>query len=249
MSQTLDDSFVATDLNSFRDDLNRQGWAVLAGEKFRGNPVPILEGFGKLVPQYNGDLTFEVTYQPGFDDAPYSQSMNGLGAHTEAPGYKPPPKYLALHCHRQARCGKGQTLLADAVNFFDKDLAPDLREWALTNDVDFRAAVKPGAEGGLSLNAPIRGELDGEPLVRFSYNLFRYGNVNATAEDMARVAGKEPTDPLGRIAEAGEAYFAANMIPVLVPDGCLLLWNNHRLFHGRGQYSDPARHHTRYWLV
>lgn len=248
MLTTIKSDFVATDLDAFRDDLTRQGWAVLSAAFVGDDPAQVLERFGRLVPQYNGQITFEVTYQPGYDDAPYSQSMNGLGAHTEAPGFEPPPKYLALHCHRQARCGKGQTLLADAVRFFDEALDPELRSWAQSHDIEFRAAAKPGSEQGHSLRAPIRSEYRGEPMVRFSYNLFRYGNINAAADDMAKAAA-EPTDPLGRIAENGEAFFAANLVPVLVPDGCLLLWDNHRLMHGRGQYSDPERHLTRYWLV
>ena len=87
-----------------------------------------------------------MTYTEGFDDVPYSQSMNGLGAHTEAPAYDPPPRYLALLCHRQARCGKGQTLLADGIDFFDNSLSKELRDWALVNPVDFVAAAKPGSQ-------------------------------------------------------------------------------------------------------
>jgi alpha-ketoglutarate-dependent taurine dioxygenase len=248
VQQAMTADFVSNDISSFRDNLLRKGWAVLSADIVKNEPVQVLEQFGVLAPQYNGKLSFEVTYQPGYDDAPYSQSMNGLGAHTEAPGYEPPPKYLALHCHRQARCGKGHTLLADAIRFFDMALEPELRDWANSNSIDFHAAAKPGSLDSLLLRAPIRAEHNGEPMVRFSYNLFRYGNVNASAAEMANAAA-EPTDALGRIAEAGEAFFVANTIPVLVPDGCLLLWNNHRLLHGRGQYSDPARHLTRYWLA
>ncbi len=248
MSDTIEQDRVIKDEDEFRETLRVQGWAVLAREAVGSDPVPSLERLGRIVPQYDGRESFEVTYVRGFDDAPYSQSMNGLGAHTEAPGYEPPPRYLALWCHRQARCGKGQTLLADAVRFYDHALSPELRAWADANSVAFVAASAPGSSERRTLRAPIRG-WDGEaPLMRFSYNQFRYGNVNPGAAEMMD-APTVPDDPLGRIAEAGEAFFAETMAPVLVPDGCLLVWNNHRLFHGRGGYSDPARHLTRYWLV
>jgi hypothetical protein len=49
-----------------------------------------------VVPQYDGRETFEVTYQPRYDDAPCSRSLNGLGAATEASRFEPASKYLAL---------------------------------------------------------------------------------------------------------------------------------------------------------
>jgi alpha-ketoglutarate-dependent taurine dioxygenase len=173
--------------------------------------------------------------------------MNALGAHTEAPGFMPPPKYLALYCHRQARCGHGQTLLADGIRFYDEALSPDLRRWSQNNEVEFVSSATPGDETRSSLRAPIRATVAGEPVLRFSYNLFRYGNVNPDAIEVRRV-GDDPSDPLGQIAEEGEAFFSRNLIPVLIPDGCMLVWNNHRLMHGRGRYADQARHLTRYWL-
>lgn len=85
-------------------------------------------------------------------------------------------------------------------------------------------------------------------IARTGKNLFRYGNVNPDAVEVRRVDA-DPADPLGKIAEEGEAYFADNLVPVLIPDGCMLVWNNHRLMRGRGLYSDPQRHLTRYWIA
>ena len=47
----------------------------------------------------------------------------------------------------------------------------------------------------------------------------------------------------------GEAYFVEHNIPVLIPDGCMLIWDNWRMIHARSRYTDPARHLTRYWLA
>ena len=73
----------------------------------------LVRSVGELIPQYNGSLTHEVTYRPGNDHRAYSQSANTILAHTEAPGWHPSPAYLALFCHRQARCGGGHTDLLD----------------------------------------------------------------------------------------------------------------------------------------
>lgn len=248
MSQTLDQAFEIRTFDEFTTELRTRGWSVLRHDAIYKDPADTLCRLGELVPQYDGQITFDVTYKQGFDNAPYSQSMNGLGAHTEAPGYEPPPKYLALYCHRQARCGKGQTLLADGALFYDTVLEPDLRAWAGEHTIEFVATAKPGSDERRSLLAKIRGEHRGEPMLRFSYNLFRYGNVNPTADDVAN-SGKKIQDPLARIAEQGEVWFADNLTPVLIPEGCMLVWDNHRLIHGRGEYSDPARHLTRYWLA
>lgn len=231
----------------FIPELQTRGWSILDSDAIGDDPAQTLGRLGRLVPQYDGQLTFDVTYKKGFDDAPYSQSMNGLGAHTEAPGYEPPPKYLALYCHRQARCGKGQTLLADGVKFYDDVLDADLRSWADENDVEFVAARRPGDAERRSFRAKIRGSVDTAPIMRFSYNLFRYGNVNPSAEDVAHADGLKDT-PLARIAEQGEAWFADNLTPILIPEGCMMVWDNHRLIHGRGEYTDPSRHLTRYWI-
>jgi hypothetical protein len=240
--------FVCRDVELFDAQLANKGWAVLAHEAIEPDPADTLRRWGRIVPQYNGSETFDVTYKPGFDDAPYSQSMNALGPHTEAPGFVPPPKYLALYCHRQARCGYGHTLVADGIHFYDKVLSKELRDWSSTNEVEFVATVTPGEGARSGLRAPIRESYHGEPVLRFSYNLFRFGNVNPDAREVREV-GARPEDPLGKIAEEGEAFFAQNLTPILIPDGCLLVWNNHRLMHGRGQYSDPERHLTRYWLA
>ncbi|MDU6749943.1 MAG: hypothetical protein E6447_20000, partial [Bradyrhizobium sp.] len=94
---------VSSDFLQFQTLLASRGWAVLASGEIDADPAVTLRRLGTIVPQYDGRVSFDVTYRPGYDDAPYSQSMNALGAHTEAPGFMPLPKYLALYCHRQAR--------------------------------------------------------------------------------------------------------------------------------------------------
>jgi hypothetical protein len=229
-----------------RAELLEQGWTILSRDLLRDGPRPALAHFGRIVPQFNGEETYEVTLKPGFEKLPFSQSKNSIGPHTEAPVYDPPPKYLALHCHRQATCGGGQTLLADGFAFHDS-LSPDLKAWARDNDVVFLASAMPGMSRRQH-HTRLMEEKDGVRLFRFSYNQFRFGDVNPSEGDFAS-PGHYTQTPLGRIAEAGEKFFYEHMIQVLIPEGSMLIWDNQRLMHARGKYSDPVRHLTRYWLA
>jgi alpha-ketoglutarate-dependent taurine dioxygenase len=227
-------------------ELREQGWTILSRDLLRDGPRPALAHFGRIVPQFNGEETYEVTLKPGFEKLPFSQSKNAIGPHTEAPVYDPPPKYLALHCHRQAQCGGGQTLLADGFAFH-ASLSPELKAWADGNDVVFTASAMPGAERRLYRTRLVE-EKDGARLFRFSYNQFRFGDVNPSEGDLAAGGGQAVQSPLGRIAECGEKFFYENMIQVLIPEGSMLIWDNQRLMHARSKYTDPVRHLTRYWL-
>ncbi|MGZ5201866.1 MAG: TauD/TfdA family dioxygenase [Telluria sp.] len=239
---------VAAGLDQCKSELLERGWTILPPALLRDGPRPALAHFGRIVPQLNGEETYEVTLKPGFDKLPYSQSRNEIGPHTEAPVYDPPPRYLALHCHRQARCGGGQTLLADGFALY-QSLGADLQRWAAQNTLEFSSSAVPGISGQRLHRARLLEEKDGSSVFRFSYNQFHYGDVNPSESDMAsssfaRYAGT----PLGDIAQRAERFFYENVIPVLIPEGSILVWDNHRMLHARSEYQDPVRHLTRYWL-
>ena len=229
-------------------ELLDRGWTILPPYLLHDGARPALAYFGCIVPQFNGQETFEVTLKPGFDKLPFSQSKNSIGPHTEAPVYNPPPKYLALHCHRQAQCGGGQTLLADGFAFY-QSLSPDLKQWADQNAIEFSATALPGSSERRVHQAKMLEEKDGVKLFRFSYNQFRFGDVNPSENDLTSAAKQSADTPLGRIAQLGESFFYENVIQVLIPESSMLIWDNQWLMHARGQYKDTVRHLTRYWLI
>ena len=94
-----------------RRRLDQWGYVLVEGVESSTAAEELVRSVGDLIPQYNGLLTHEVTYRPGSKDR--SQSANVTSARTEAPGRHPSPAYLALFCHRQARCGGGHTDLLD----------------------------------------------------------------------------------------------------------------------------------------
>jgi alpha-ketoglutarate-dependent taurine dioxygenase len=247
MSESNVTDHTAAGIAQCKAELLERGWTILPAELLRDGARPALAHFGRIIPQLNGEETYEVTLKPGFDKLPYSQSKNSIGPHTEAPVYDPPPKYLALHCHRQAQCGGGQTLLADGFAFYES-LSAELKQWAEQNQVAFSSSGVPGKSERVVHHARLLEQKDGAGLFRFSYNQFHFGDVNPSEIDMASSATPNADTPLGRIAQLGERFFYENMIQVLIPEGCMLIWDNQRLMHARSKYKDPVRHLTRYWL-
>ncbi|MDI2591847.1 TauD/TfdA family dioxygenase [Pseudomonas sp. N3-W] len=238
-------------LDHRHEELSARGWTVLSADELSDDVVGALEEFGQIIPQFNGQTAFAITRKPGYEDLPYSQSMNGIGPHTEAPVYGPPPRYLALHCHRQARCGGGHTGLVDGYEFlsFLETADPELREWINDTPVEFVATAKPGEPAQTRVKEFILTPTEDADVFRFSYNQFHYGDVNPSKEDLRQSQVASSSSPLARFARLGEAYFVQRNTPVLIPDGCMLIWDNWRMIHARSQYTDPARHLTRYWLA
>jgi alpha-ketoglutarate-dependent taurine dioxygenase len=232
------------------EELATQGWTVLTPEEFAHDVEGVLQGFGPIIPQFNGQTAFAITRKPGYEDLPYSQSMNGIGPHTEAPVYGPPPRYLALHCLRQATCGGGHTGLVDGIEFLQSLQAsdPELREWLHDTPVEFVATAKPGEPDQRRVMEYILTPTEAGDIFRFSYNQFHYGDVNPSKQALEQSQVADSDAPLARFARLGEAYFIEHNTPVLIPDGCMLIWDNWRMIHARSRYNDPGRHLTRYWL-
>jgi hypothetical protein len=233
------------------EELSARGWTVLTPDEFANDVVGTLHDFGPIIPQFNGQMAFAITRKPGFEDLPYSQSMNGIGPHTEAPVYGPPPRYLALHCHQQATCGGGHTGLVDGYEFlaFLERTEPALRTWIDETPVEFVATAKPGEAAQRRVKEYILTPTEAGDIFRFSYNQFHYGDVNPSKEDLQQSLVANSSSPLARFAVLGEEYFVQHNTPVLIPDDCMLIWDNWRMIHARSRYTDPARNLTRYWLA
>ncbi len=147
-----------------RSRLEEDGYVVVHDVPDRTAAAEVVGSLGDLVPQYNGLLTHEVTHRPGNDHRAYSQSANTILAHTEAPGWDPSPAYLALFCHRQARCGGGHTDLLDIRRLVD---ALEPAELTLMTDAEL---TFPGPDGGVR-TAMLGADDTGRTALRFSYNL------------------------------------------------------------------------------
>ncbi|MCS7476820.1 TauD/TfdA family dioxygenase [Umezawaea endophytica] len=235
------ETLVTPDVAEVRAKVEQDGFALVRGLGGQRNAIPLLQALGTLLPQYKGGLEHDVTYVPGFEGKSYSQSVNTILAHTEAPGWDPSPRYLALYCHHQARCGGGYTDLFDGRRLIEL-LAPEEIRLLTDHPITF-----PGPGGGVRTSL-FSGD-GGRAVLRFSYNLLTTGGYDP---DLDRVPAAEEL-PLGQaggdLAEKVSALFAEHRTPLLIPDDALLVWDNQRMLHARSEYADQDRHLVRYWIA
>jgi Taurine catabolism dioxygenase TauD, TfdA family len=223
-----------------RRRLDQCGFVVVHDVDNLAAAEEFVRSVGELIPQYNGRLTHDVTYCPGNDHRAYSQSANTILAHTEAPGWNPSPAYLALFCHRQARCGGGHTDLLDVRTLVG---ALDADQRALMTDA---ALHFPGPNGGVR-SAMLSADDAGHTVARFSYNLLTTSDYDPTLDadvDHFRLPLGEPGR---RLAHRVSDLFRELRTSVLIPDGALLIWDNQRMLHARSEYADRNRHLTRFF--
>jgi hypothetical protein len=222
-----------------RRRLDQWGYAVVDDIESLTAAEELVRSVGELIPQYDGRLTHEVTYRPGNDDRSYSQRANTILAHTEAPGWHPGPAYLALFCHRQARCGGGHTDLLDVRKLVG---ALDADELALMTDAEVHF---PGPDGGVH-STMLSTDVDGNTVARFSSNLLTTSDYDPTLGadvDASQLPlGEAGCRPAHRVSD----LFRELRTSVLIPDGSLLIWDNQRMLHGRSEYLDRSRQLTRF---
>jgi hypothetical protein len=223
--------------------LDEHGYAVVPRVGGIEATLELLAELGELIPQYDGMLAHEVRHRPGNETRAYSQSTNTIRAHTEAPGWQPSPAWLALYCHRQARCGGGQTDLLDIQHVLPELTRGEraLLRWPMW----FPAPATSGGDGVRT--APLTRDGDRDVL-RFSYNLLSAASYDpelGAAIETARL-------PLGAagaaLAEKINRSFERLRSSILIPEGAVLVWDNQRMLHARSSYADQARHLTRYWI-
>lgn len=220
--------------------LDQWGYVVVPDVGSQTAAEEIVRSVGELIPQYNGQETHEVTYRPGRDHRSYSRSANTILARTEAPGRHPSPAYVALFCHRQARCGGGHTDLLDVRRLV---AALDADEIALMTEADMHF---PGPDGGVH-GAMLSTDAAGDTVARFSYNLLTTSGYDPALG--AEVEGRRlPLGEAGRsLAHRVSDLFRQLHTSVLIPDGALLIWDNQRMLHAPSEYADRSRHLTRFW--
>ncbi|MFD7668182.1 TauD/TfdA family dioxygenase [Streptomyces sp. NPDC059788] len=229
------------------DELRENGYTLIDGVTGDDEAAEVLRHFGTLVPQYDGSLRYQVKAAPGFEGRRYSKSTNTILVHTEAPGWNPPPRYLALHCRTQATCGSGHTELADAARFLDQLDAAD-RAAVHDRQVDWLGS-NTGGVGSEGVRRPVVDRAaDGREVIRFSYNLLTAGHYDPPV-DVSVDAEELPLGKLGVcLAEQAVDFFRQEKVSVLIPEDAVLVWDNQRMLHARSEYRDARRHLTRYWL-
>ncbi len=211
----------------------------------------ILSSIGNIVSRPNGESSYNVKAETGYADYYFTKSTNGIGCHTEEPYLATPPRYLALYCIEPAQCGGGQTKLYCPMNDYIRHLSMDDMALLKNIQVQFKAnqnAVTNSIFDMFQANYPLLQEDDnGKKILRYSHNLFFYGDINANIKGDDRVIrGLHPQ--VQKIIKEINSHYQENSLNITIPKSSLLIWDNHRLLHGRSPFMDTRRHLERYCL-
>ncbi len=227
--------------------LAAHGFALLPPEE-RPQGVPLrdfIAQFGAIMPQYNGEYVYSVKAAQGYNSFSDSKSTNAIPPHTDGSDMLTPPHTMALYGVHAASCGGGATLLADGYAFVET-LEPRLRDELAARIYRFGSKQGIHAERPFHVDSPIFTEDYGGrgPMLRFSYNLLRFGDYSAQAD-----GAEEHADAFTlEICQRAMAYFEQHAIQARIKTGDVLLWDNWRMLHSREAYHDAQRHLRRYWL-
>lgn len=227
----------------FLQDLALKGFVLLSSAGGLESAIAEIQKIGRMCPQYDGEYLYDVRWRPGFEHLSYTRSCNPIGPHTEAPIWARPPRYLALYGIRPAQCG-GETLLHDMAGPLDA-LDPNTIDSLRATRVSF--SRRHGATQGIAAARPLLDDLPGRCL-RFSHNLFMRGDIDGRLDCPDRSALERLRPEVREFVEATCDAFEKDAIRINIPSDALLVWDNHRLLHGRSGYRDPERHLIRLWI-
>lgn len=214
-----------------RSRLDRLGYAYLSVSPDSVSPdfdhVGFARRLGDPLPQYDGELIWEVRPDPALEDVYDSRNSRALVPHTE--GYElpgTPPRYVALWCVRAAMGGGGETLIADGRPFLGR-LSPEVRAGLATRRFRWRSSDGLHRQGiEFSAEHPALETRPEGTVMRFSEN-----NV-----------GSDDDGLLEHYLTQGRAWFDESRVAVGMAEGEMLIWDNWRMLHSRRAFGDARRH-------
>lgn len=224
----------ASELRKIEHQLGENGYSYVTGiSKDEFDYVAFAASLGSLMPHHNGELIWDICLDLEVDSIYHSGNLGALLPHTEAnehPGL--PPRYLMLWCIRHASGSGGETTLADGYEWI-KTLSEETREALRANRYVWRSSDGITQSGYYSSAIhPILEEFDATQILRYDYI-----DVEKTRDGFL-----EP------ILESVRKFFERQKIGVGIKPGCILVWDNWRMLHGRNAFSDPKRHLKRILL-
>lgn len=184
---------------------------------------PIVEThFGRIEDLRTDNTTNQNTDQLGYTDAP-------VDLHSDQPFLDHPPTYQLLHAMRAATTG-GESLIADADAAARWLAAHDAETYATLTETPLRFHRKQKAFERLVVSPLLTRRPDGSHVVRSSYFTLDPFDV-----PFARVEG------LYRALRRFERliHTPAFLLRFLLSPGDLVIYDNHRMLHGRTGFSGP----------
>jgi alpha-ketoglutarate-dependent taurine dioxygenase len=222
-------SYAADDFAGLLAD---HGYAYLDQVPDQFDHVAFCEQFGPLMPQYNDDLVFSITADDRYDHLNHPLSMNALAPHTDGYEYQEtPPRYLALWCLVPPSDGGGRTTLADFDTFVET-LSEEDRSRLVTNCYRFVSGIEETPMARSAEHPLLEVRSEGQAIARYSYDYIEH----------------DADSFLNTINERLLDFFDRTHVAVAYEPGALLIWDNHRMLHGRSGYLDRERHLRRVWM-
>ena len=169
----------------------------------------------------------------------FSERTGEAPFHTDSAFAPQPERYNGLYVIRRAACGGGLSRLVSAQAIIDKlERTPEGRECvelARTLRFPFHVPEAFYRAGPRVITAPILGD---KPLIRFRPDAIENGFAA-----MPELATNEHRWAFQAIWEAIETH--DRILEYMLQDGEFIVFDNHRLLHARGDFSDPGRHLVR----
>jgi alpha-ketoglutarate-dependent taurine dioxygenase len=166
----------------------------------------------------------------------FSERTGEAPFHTDSAFSPDPERYNGLYVIRRAGCGGGLSRLVDAQSIIDRLGATEdgalCLELLRTLRFPFHIPEAFYRGGQRVISAPI---LADQPLIRFRPDAIQQG-----FEAMPELATNQHRWAFQKIWEAIENH--DDVLEYMLDDGEFIVFDNHRLLHARGDYTDPQRH-------
>ena len=192
--------------------------------------ISFLDCFGKVVPQHDGNSTFDVKFSEELGKIYYSRTNSIVPPHTDGHDMKIPPHFFFLYCVSPSESNDGFTEVSSSTDIF-KDFTDDEMEILCNHKFDF--ITKPSSQ---IMNAP---KVESS-IYDAENNIFRY-SYNYLSKQSDNVNIKKIID---KIKEKHEK----NKIPIFLKRNELLICENHHILHSRSSFSGAKRHLIRAWV-
>jgi alpha-ketoglutarate-dependent taurine dioxygenase len=169
----------------------------------------------------------------------FSERTGEAPFHTDSAFAPEPELYNGLYVVRRAGCGGGLSRLISAQGVIDRLAAtadgPRCIKLLRTLRFPFQIPEAFYRDGPRVITAPI---LADKPMIRF-----RPDSIQNGFEAMPELASEQHRWAFRKVWEAIETH--PEVLEYMLNDGEFIVFDNHRLLHARGDYSDPLRHLVR----
>lgn len=194
------------------------------------NLVKFLNSFGEIVPQHDGNDTFDVKPSEELAKIYYSRTMDSVPPHTDGHDMQTPPHFFFLYCITPSESNDGFTEISSSTDLL-KTLTQNEFEKLCTHEFSF--ITKPSAK---IMNAPeVRA-----PIYNKNTNIFRYSYNYLSKQSKDKY--------INEIIEKIKKFHEKNKLPIILGENDLLICENHHILHSRGSFSGNKRHLIRAWV-